>query len=547
MQGIRSLQTDGVYRGRFSLHYSQYFLLLILVAIASARIVSTYHVFTETYDEPVHIACGLELLDKGTYTCEVQHTPLARVAGATGIYLRGAHYDGNFSEPWERGNAILEYRDQDVQNLAVSRAGILPFFWISSLVVFFWCRRLAGPAAALLAVLLFTNLPPILAHAGLATTDMAITATLAWALYAFSRWLEEPGLLASVELGFSAALMLLSKLSCVLFFPVAAFTIIVLAWSGTPGFAVPPRKWIRPVCITSAVVFLIVWGGYRFSVGKVGEGKSVQKALSNTPTSSWLRVAADVPIPAPEFVRGIGAVALHAKVGHEGYLLGETRANGWWYFFPVAAAVKTPLGFLILLLLGYGVAIHSFRSARDWRMLALCAVVLAIFVVCLPASINIGVRHILPIYPFAAIIAAMAAERMFTRPWSAVVAVLLVAWVLISSAAAHPDYLAYFNEMGKQHPEKILVDSDLDWGQDLYRLVAECRARGINALELSYFGRADLARAGLPRYTVFTPGDQPTGCMAVSLTLLKHFPRDFQFLDGRPYRLVGHSIRLYCP
>jgi hypothetical protein len=546
MQIVRTERADDVQSGRFSLRYSQYLLLLILIVIGSVRVISTYRVFSQTYDEPAHIACGLEWLELGTYTCEVQHPPLARVAAAAGMYLRGAHYDGRFSEVWQRGNPILAYRDQDVENLAISRAGVLPFFWLASLGVFFWCRTLAGPATALLAVLLFTNLPPVLAHAGLATTDMAVTATFTWALFAFNWWLESPRVLASLAFGFAAGMMLLSKFSSVLFFPVAAFVIVVLAWIGKPGFAIPLRKWVRPLCITFAALFLTVWAGYRFSVSRVSEGESAQKLLINSPSHSWFRLAADVPLPAGKVVRGIGAVLLHARKGHEGFLLGELRSNGWWYFFPVVMAVKTPLGFLILLLFGFGFAITTFRRAREWRLLALCVVVLAVLASCFPSSINLGVRHILPIYPIMAIIAAMAAAHLFARPWSAAIAVTLIAWVLVSSALAHPDYLAYFNEMGGRHPENILVDSDLDWGQDLRRLATECRARGIDALEIAYFGTADLSRAGLPRYTVFEPGNRPNGCFAVSLSTLEHAPQIFLFLNGRPYRLIGRSIRLYC-
>lgn len=527
--------------------YSHLLILLLLMAIGSARVITTYHVFSQTVDEPAHIACGLEWLARGTYTSEVQHPPLARVAAAAGVYLRGAPYDDRVSDKYERGNQILAFKGEYRENLTISRLGILPFFWAASLGVFFWCRRLASPATALLAVLLFTNLPPVLAHAGLATTDMAITATFTWALYTFVVWLESPRKWASIALGFAVALMLLSKLSCLLFFPVAVFAIAVAARIGNPKPDTPLRRSIRPLVIAFVVFAITVWAGYRFSVTVLGETETMQKMLLRAPSSAWLRVVANTPIPAAYLIRGIGAVALHLQKGHITYLFGESRTTGWWYYFPVALAVKTPLGFLVLVFAGFGFAWAAFRRLRDWRPLVPSLVALAVLVACLPSTINIGVRHILPIYPLLAIVAAMAAARMFARRRTALLAVLLIAWMLVSSAAAHPDYLAYFNELGARHPERISLDSDLDWGQDLDRLAAESRARGLDGLAICYFGSADLARPGLPTFKPFKPGEQPGGCLAVSLTMLQHFPQEFAFLTGRPYRLIGRSIRLYCP
>ena len=154
------------------------------VLIASARIVSTYTVFNHTFDEPAHIGTGMEWLDRGTYTWEPQHPPLARVAAALGPYLLGHHTrqlpkkvvtDQNDNLEHE-GTAIL-YQGHDYdRTLAAARLGILPFFWIACLVVFEWGRRYFGAAVGALAVAIFSFLPPVLAHAGLATTDMALTA-----------------------------------------------------------------------------------------------------------------------------------------------------------------------------------------------------------------------------------------------------------------------------------------------------------------------------------------------------------------------------------
>ncbi|MBX5497296.1 MAG: glycosyl transferase, partial [Bryobacteraceae bacterium] len=119
-------------------------------------------------------ACGIEFLDRGVYNYEAQHPPLARVALALGPYFSGVRSIG-LPSMWDEGNALLGKGDDYTRILSLARAGILPFFWLASLAVFLWANRVAGRLAALVAVLLFTTTPPVLAHAGLATTDMAIT------------------------------------------------------------------------------------------------------------------------------------------------------------------------------------------------------------------------------------------------------------------------------------------------------------------------------------------------------------------------------------
>jgi hypothetical protein len=157
-----------------------------LVALASFRIVATYTIFNHTVDEPDHIACGIEWLDKGTYRLETQHPPLARAATAILPYLAGSRAPGRVGPPGfehemqAEGLAVLYGGHHYDLTLGLARLGILPFFWVACFVVYLWGKRYFGPAVAAVAVFLFSFLPPVLAHAGSATTDMAVTAFLAF-------------------------------------------------------------------------------------------------------------------------------------------------------------------------------------------------------------------------------------------------------------------------------------------------------------------------------------------------------------------------------
>jgi hypothetical protein len=160
--------------------------------------------------------------------------------------------------------------------------------------------------------------------------------------------------------------------------------------------------------------------------------------------------------------QGIDDLRMHNYDGHLSYLFGELSTRGWWYFFPVVLVFKTPLPFLVLALAS---CIWLRRAPREhWIPLACAA---AILISVLPSSINIGVRHILPIYPLLTIPAGLAAARLIESASRAprILGGFLILAQIAVSAAAHPNYIAYFNELALGKPERIRVDSDLDWGQ----------------------------------------------------------------------------------
>ena len=486
--------------------------VLVLILIASVRIVSTYTVFNHTSDEPNHIACGMEWLDKGKYTYEAQHPPLARVAAALGPYPRcirsqGSPTPNNLTVP-EEGTKIL-YRDRHYDlTLALARLGLLPFFWIACLTMYWWGQRYFGATAAVVTVFLFSFLPPVLAHAGLATTDMALTAFLGAAFVSALAWLEQPGPRGGALFGACTALAMLSKFSVVAFLPASLAVALIwflsaerptLAW-----LAAAVKRRLPSFGLAVLVGLLVIWAGYRFSFG--------------APDFTSLR------LPAPQVFSGIRAVMRHNATGHPSYLLGERNITGFWYFYPVVLAVKTPLAFLFLL--GYGVVLALRKRSpyrRAWIPVSFAA---GILLVGLESHINIGVRHILPIYMGFSILAAIAALRLLelsrARPWMRIGLALLVAWFAGSSLLAHPDYLPYFNELAGSEPEKIVVDSDLDWGQDMKRLATRLHQAGASELTFNPFIIADLEHQhGFPPIREMDVANPSPGWNAVSLTYLK--------------------------
>ena len=455
-------ETPGFYELRIAPFLGSYSVVLAvcLVAIASLRIAATYPVLSLTADEPAHFACGLEFLQKHVYRYESQHPPLARMMTALGPYMEGARLRGDLSFG-EEGVDVIVHSPDPQRTVNLMRLGILPFFWLACLVVFLWARRISGAPVAAIAIGLFTMIPTVLAHAGLATTDMALAACLGAAFYSLLLWAETPDWKHGLLLGVATASAALSKFTALGFLPAAAaLALILYLLVRRPGWkALAALARARAVSFGLAVLTgaFVIWAGYWFSYGKV---------------PGW-----DVSLPAPEFFDGIRSAMRHNSEGHPAFLLGEIGDQGWWYYFPVALAVKTPIALLVLIFLGLW---QCWKNRAKAAYLAPAAFSLGILLTAMTGKVNIGVRHILPVYIGFAIVAALALAHLLRKgkavSWAAA---FLVVWMAASGAIRHPDYLAYFNELVLSHPEDVLVDSDLDWAQDVIHLSRRLRELGV--------------------------------------------------------------------
>jgi hypothetical protein len=477
-----------------------------LLVIATARIVATYPVFNDTVDESWHIGCGMVWLAGRTYDCNPEHPPLARGMMALGPYLAGARDTGQKAGALE-GRAVLHHGGNFDRMLALARMGILPFFWLASLVVYLWARRGFGEPAAFFATLCFTMFPAALAHAGLATTDMPATASIGAAFLALLMWIDKPTMARSLLLGGALALAVLSKFSSLAFLPsatVAAFIAYLLFQRlfQRPRFKSLGESIMR--CAPSAAIVAVtaamsIWAGYRFHYAGV---------------------------PAPELWQGIRDVISHNNTGHPGYLLGHYGEQGWWYYYPVAILFKTPLALLALLGIGAWVCWRR-RGERGGAYVTPLAFSVGILIFAAAFShINLGIRHILPAYVAFSVIAGVGAQWLWSsgRAARALLAGLVV-WFAASSALSHPDYLAYFNVLAGREPERILVDSDLDWGQDMKRLSVRLQQLDVKELAFDPFNGAyveDLQNEGkFPPIHPLDPNGPSHGWNAASLTMLK--------------------------
>ncbi len=532
-------------------------LLLALLAIFVGRIVLTYRVFNDITDESGHIRAGLEILATGSYVVEAQHPPLSRlVLGVLPYYFSGLHFNPR-ENPWDSGTWTFCEPSRYWKSLALARAGNLVFALIIFYFVYRWSSRLYGEWSGVAACLLAVCSPNLIAHASLATIDISSAATVLVAAYCFWLWSRQPGLGYCLASSAAFSLAALCKFSGLFFLPPLAIVFFLAARVGRwrhEGLGLVRWEVVRTVATRAAAFVLLfwiaIWAGYLFQA-TIPPPPGHHAPPLPPPQNLAQRVLRLHLLP-PMFSAGVGEILLHNKSGHQAYLLGKFSTSGWWYYFPVVVAVKSTLPLLMLVALGGGLwAWGRYRGTAQETIYPLLAVAV-ILGVSMAARLNIGVRHILAIYPFLAILGSglfADRERLPFRPWPVLIlATLLAVWHAGESVIAHPDYLAYFNEIARGREERFLLDSNLDWGQDLARLGQYMRARRIDRVHLGYFGKSHPYRFGIDDAPLRAAGPQP-GWTAISVNHLMGLdvaPAHFQWLrERKPVGRVGKSIWIY--
>jgi 4-amino-4-deoxy-L-arabinose transferase-like glycosyltransferase len=462
----------------------------LLIGVAVVRVISTYNSTSQAFDEPCHVAAAIELLDRHTYTLDPVHPPLSRIAIGVPLYLAGERYPDLTADEAAHpnynmvGNHILYDHGHYTRNLALARSAMLPFLVFASVLVFLWARREFGNLAAILSVLLFTTTPIVLAFSSLAYSDLVTATTQLFALFAFTIWLKTPSVRSTVILGIAIGLVLMSKLTSFLFLPVAGLAILLPGFLGWASTAPTLKRHFRQFLASLVIAVLTLWSGYGFAVGHVREEMnfspeampSFQHFPNPVAKLGKAIVLKDPIIPGGELLRGLATGWALNQTSPQGYLFGDIRPGGWWYFFLAGVMFKTPLPFLILCGLGM-LSVGAHIRARRLYSLTPAIFAIAIFIVTMPVKYNAGVRHVLVVFPLLALFAGQGCAYFWrsegkVRAWSRSGLVILLLWQGIESFRAQGDLISYFNELAGHDPSRIMVTGcDLDCGQDVFRLL----------------------------------------------------------------------------
>jgi hypothetical protein len=540
---------------------------LVLVSFAvifGTLCVVSYTQKSATWDEPQHLTAGCLALRQHDYRLDPEHPPFLRLWAALPLTCAAradtAMIDRSSPDEWAGLGQFyfahkFLYVDNDADRLLYrARFMIVVLGVLLGVLLFAWVREWLGFWPATSALGFFCLEPNLQAHAALVTTDFGIACFMFGALYFLwrttRRW--SAGNVAGLTVFF--ALAIVSKYSAVLLGPIVLLLLILAR--------VKPLRIAGLVLLLAAAAWLAVWATYGFRYAPSANASWLYRFDQDAETIRRVPVTARV-------VSWADAHRLLPNVFLQGFLHGQSKAqlrsaflagkistSGWWYYFPAAFLIKTPASLILLLVAGLMICAWRWRSFRETGMFIVLPAVLY-FVTAMTQRLNIGVRHLLPVIPLALMLAALAASR-----WRVVTGVLAVFWVF-EFARVYPDNLAFFNQAvgGPRHGYKFLVDSNLDWGQDLKPLKRWMDGHAVKQVALSYFGTADPAYYGiqcthLPGTAFYlenaTSAPQLPGYVAVSATCLqgvylseagKAFYRPL--LTREPNARIGNSIFVY--
>jgi Dolichyl-phosphate-mannose-protein mannosyltransferase len=507
---------------------------------------------SQTVDEAAHLGAGYSYLTTGDFRLDSEHPPLIKELQALPLFL---FYRVPFDpEPqsWHGGDSFtighdLLYKSPLSADRILTSARLVTLLIGGCLLVAIgvWGYRLWGRGAALLAMSMACFDPNLLAHSSLVTTDVGVTLFIFLAVYLLWEYVNSPTWARLAATGICTGLAVVSKFSGLLLIPIIITIVVVLFIGGNRPVLLPLKenlKSLRNKLFESAAALLLIF------------------------------VLAFLTIPPVYFFQGLATwlsgLQLLLDIMEEGraaFFLGKYSHEGWWNYFLTVFLIKTPICTIALVFAS--LALYKAGSALRWRgAVFLLTPVILFFAVTTQSKLAIGVRHILPVYPFLFVLASRLATAQFRRRWLAPLLVGAPAvFTGISSVRTAPHQLAYFNEIvgGPDRAYYYLSDSNLDWGQDLKGLKAYIERENLPIIYLSYYGTAPPDYYGIryqyvagkgaldwPPPSNKVPADAARKILAISVYNLQDVSRPndplFRWLwVRRPIAKIGYSIFIY--
>ncbi|MCC6422931.1 MAG: hypothetical protein IT447_05585 [Phycisphaerales bacterium] len=455
-----------------------------------------------------------------------------------------------------------------------------------------WAWRLGGAIAAVAATALFALDPNFLAHGPLMKNDVPFALGMFALVYATWRTGRRASWWSVLSVALLAAAAVNIKLSALILGPLVAMLLIGRAFLGGPWECLGRtlRSWwsrllavggIGVVCL--ATCWIVTWACYGFRFSTTAPGSPPMKfdemihlnEISGHPADSSI-VAASAWMERHRILPQAWIYGLlyqnATTVARRNFILGHIQNQGVWYYFPFAMLVKTPLGTMAALVMGLAGGLWLAFKRGIWRRwngwwITICLMVPVAYYMlfAMRGNLNLGLRHVLSVYPFLFVAAGVVAAKLWRLRPSSFGPVLMALGIALAAETglAYPDYIPFFNSFagGSRGGLNLLGDSNLDWGQDLPALADWQRKHPEIPLYLSYFGIADPAYYGIdyinmPQgYPWGPPIEVPKkpGVIAVSATSLQgiYMPEDWfkyytELRQAEPLDVLHGSIYLFA-
>lgn len=511
------------------MQWTRYLVCILLVLIPLQIILSTSQK-SITNDELIHISAGYSYWKTYDFRLNPEHPPLVKLASAFPLLFlnpslpKGPAWEESATKieaQWDYGREFF-FEANSNADMILFWARLFPIFLTTLLgfYVYLFSRDLWGEKGALVSLALFAFSPTLLAHGGLVTTDVGIAAFSVMLLYHLWRYWQNQNqrhlILCGIFFGFSLA----------------------TKFTGLYHFFILP------------LLFLKGYLGHRDQVWEFWMSKKGLFHLRGLGIIIGIGIFVLIlfygVFEFEHFFRGVEDVIGHSRVGHPTYLHGEHSRQGWWYYFIVAFAVKTAIPTMIVILIA--LIVLPFTRKDLLTEAFLFVPILVFFCLFTINKINIGLRHILVIYPFLFIFSGRVA--ISEKKWLYSAVFFAIMWLMMESFFIFPHYLAYFNQFagGPEKGGEWLIDSNIDWGQDLKGLDLYLEERNISPIHLAYFGK-DSPEYRAINYTQLSC-KPVSGIVGISVSYFVGFTEELRecsrWLDSQtPIARIGYSIFVY--
>lgn len=460
----------------------------------------------------------------------------------------------------------------------LARLPILILGLFLGIFIFKWAKDLYGITTACIALLFFSLEPNIISYSSLATSDLGITFFIFISIFFLQKYLTQK---RKSDLMFFILFFLcaqLTKITALILFPLVFLLIILYQQK---KLNLKKRFFLSTKIII--LLFLVTLIGINLLYGFQGLSKPLSSFLQNDTSFNFSGINIsevksklipanlkttinplldNMPLPLSyHYLKTFAWVLYRSHTGQPGFINGLYSNAGWWYYYPFSFLIKTPIPLIIFLFLSLIFITKKFKKNFN-NNLFLIVPILFIFIPSLFNHIDNGIRYILPIYPFIIILAAPAATYLFQK--NKIITLFLFLWLAIGTIKISPNYLSYFNEIigGPKNGYKHLVDSNLDWGQDIKALSRFIKDNNIQNIKVNLFGLTQLDSYNVD-YQYFGPSwlkedknrqlscqNDYSGWLAISATQLQGVYLDnkecFQWLKNlKPYTKIGYSIFIY--
>lgn len=487
--------------------------VLVLLLVFALEVVTTVRQESPTWDEGDHIFAGYMSWKAHDYGLNPEHPPLVKMLATIPLlrlplkippdqhrYFKSEAYFGGRDMLFGNGP---EYSAESLTFRVRMFAGILAL--LLALFVFLAAREMFGLGAGVLSLALLVFEPNVLAHSALVTTDVGVSCFLLATVYGFYRYAKAPSMRRLVVTGLAAGLALASKHSAVLLAPMLIF--LAACEVGLWFFEVgeerekPGHRVLRMAGALTAIAVIgvvVLWAFYGFRYSARPAGMRLDPTLAEyvgplrAAEQKGILLLARLRVLPESYLYGLTDVRAMAN-GMPSYFFGKVYLHGVWFYFPAVLAIKSTIGFLVLVIAA-GAACIAGRVKRQREVLFVLVPAGIYLWTAMTSNLNIGARHILPVYVFLCVFAGASwawvrrREGGLSRAGAGVVGVLLVAHV-VSSARAYPYYMAYSNEVwgGPGSTYKYLTDSNTDWAQQLIGVKKYLDRRGVKECWFAYF------------------------------------------------------------